>query len=221
MNMHIGALQQHHENWKAARERLFNPSAKMKISEIVDRPAKPSISVKVPQPVKIPPMWTYAETHFDWHVKTWHEYFGANISRLVNENAAMRVALRLAGIDSAYLDIEKRSVKEICDEVLKNFPGITRADIDSHHRTKDIIYPRHLCFHAVVEARPDLSFPVIGRLFGERDHTTIIHGHRKISEMTEADHRKHLAQWWKCCRKRRKYSRERIMEIEAIQAASQ
>jgi len=37
----------------------------------------------------------------------------------------------------------------------------------------------------------DLSLPKIGEEFGGRDHTTVIHGHKKIAEMMKTD--QHIA----------------------------
>ncbi len=212
MNVSVGGLKEQHENWKAARERLFRPAAKPQI-QIVAPVVKPVIEVQQPQPR---PLWTWADVQFDWHVHAWREAVGHSVSDLVHENAAMRMALRVAEIDAASCTVRtRRPIQEIVADVLRDFPGIERVDIDSHHRTKDIIYPRHLCFYEVVEQRSDLSFPQIGRYFGGRDHTTIIYGHRKIAEMTADERRRELALQRKYCKKRRKYARERIRELEA------
>lgn len=86
----------------------------------------------------------------------------------------------------AYQGIEKtvvvrrRPVGDIIADVLKDFPGITFEDLISVRRTKCLIEPRHKAMTAVHEGRPDLSFPVIGRIFGGRDHTTVLSAVRKI-----------------------------------------
>jgi hypothetical protein len=218
MNMSVGGLQKQHENWKAARERLFNPAVKVKIADIVERPAKPIIAISAPEPIKIPPLWKYAETHFDWHVRVWRETIDATISTLAHENAALRAALQIADIDIGSGMTIRRPVKEIVEEVLENFPGITWEDIKGQHRSVDVVYPRHLCMYQVFTQRRDMSYPRIAKVFGGRDHTTVISAVVKISGMDSEDHRKALERQRKFCKKRRKYARDRIRELEAAAA---
>jgi chromosomal replication initiation ATPase DnaA len=40
---------------------------------------------------------------------------------------------------------------------------------------------RQVCFYLIVTLRPDLSYPFIGRTV-QRDHTTVMHGHKKVSK---------------------------------------
>lgn len=66
------------------------------------------------------------------------------------------------------------TVAEILDDVaLKH--NVSVLDIKSHRRTQPIILARHeAMWRACMET--NLSLPVIGRIIGGRDHTTIIHG---------------------------------------------
>jgi chromosomal replication initiation ATPase DnaA len=73
----------------------------------------------------------------------------------------------------------RRPVKLIVEEVLREYPGITWQDIVSAKRTKYLIEPRHRCMTAVFTIRPDLSFPMIGKIF-MRDHTTILSAVKKM-----------------------------------------
>jgi chromosomal replication initiation ATPase DnaA len=78
-----------------------------------------------------------------------------------------------------------RPTIEIINEVLANFPGITWADLKGARRTRNIILPRHLAMHAVYTERKNMSLPMIGRLFGGRDHTTILSAVRKVELMKQ------------------------------------
>jgi hypothetical protein len=40
---------------------------------------------------------------------------------------------------------------------------------------------RQVCFYLIVTLRPDLSYPFIGSVV-QRDHSTVMHGHKKISK---------------------------------------
>lgn len=216
--MHQTALKEQHENWKAARARLFHPAVKVKPVA-----AEPTMLIEVkaaPSPIKVPPLWTWADIHFDWHVRVWRETLDATVSQLAHENAALRAALRVAEIDADCGITLRRPIKEIVADILVNFPGITWEDIKGHHRSVDVVYPRHLCMYEVFKQRRDMSYPLIAKHFGGRDHTTVINAVNKISGMSEKDHQRELARQRKFCKKRRRYARARIMEIEALQAAA-
>lgn len=63
---------------------------------------------------------------------------------------------------------------------------ITHRDLISHDRKRVFILPRHiamwLCRHIT-----GLSLTIIAMSFGGRDHTTIIHGIRKVNDLLERD----------------------------------
>lgn len=63
---------------------------------------------------------------------------------------------------------------------------ITKIDIDSTRRTMGIVYPRQLAYF-LSKTLTHNSFPEIGRRFGGRDHTTVLHGFRKIERESRDD----------------------------------
>ena len=77
---------------------------------------------------------------------------------------------------------KKKPVAEIVGEVLAGFPGVTWDDVRGIRRTKPLLKPRRECMYEVATQRPDLSLPAIGRIFGGRDHTTILHSVRKVGK---------------------------------------
>ena len=56
---------------------------------------------------------------------------------------------------------------------------VTVKEIMSADRTWRVIAARHEAMADVVEARPDWSYPKVGRLFG-KDHTTVINALQKL-----------------------------------------
>jgi chromosomal replication initiator protein len=60
------------------------------------------------------------------------------------------------------------------------------ADLKSRRRSKTLVQPRQIAMYLCRELT-DSSFPEIGRQFGGKDHTTIIHGCRQIAKALEAD----------------------------------
>jgi hypothetical protein len=66
--------------------------------------------------------------------------------------------------------------RAIVEDVAARF-GLTAADLIGPRRTREYAYARHMAM-AEVRAARRLSLPAIGRMFGGRDHTTVIHGIR-------------------------------------------
>lgn len=76
----------------------------------------------------------------------------------------------------------RRQAKDIINDVLHDFPGISYAQVVGPGRSLQIVEARHTCILAVHRARPDLSFPQLGAIFGGRDHTTILFAVRKMEK---------------------------------------
>lgn len=60
--------------------------------------------------------------------------------------------------------------------------GVSVEDMQGPCRMRRLARPRHFAFHVVKLTRPDLSLPSIGRVFGNRDHTTVMHGLKKVAQ---------------------------------------
>lgn len=77
-----------------------------------------------------------------------------------------------------------------CDRVIAataKYYSVTRSDLASQRRTANVVMPRQVAMYLCRELT-GRSLPFIGSRLGGRDHTTILHGVRKISEMLEAGH---------------------------------
>ena len=66
------------------------------------------------------------------------------------------------------------------------FYNVNFDDIIGRDRSKDISTPRQMAMYLVRE-ETDASLPEIGTLLGGRDHTTVMHGCEKISNLIETD----------------------------------
>lgn len=71
-------------------------------------------------------------------------------------------------------------------QVVANFYGLNIHDIDGLGRSKQTAIARHIAVH-ITKKLTGKSFPEIGRLFGDRDHTTIMHSVNRIQEMRDKD----------------------------------
>lgn len=70
--------------------------------------------------------------------------------------------------------------------VLREFPKVTMADLKSPRRTGLIVRARQIGMY-LAKTITTKSFPDIGRRFGGRDHTTVIHAVRKIEAAVPKD----------------------------------
>lgn len=77
---------------------------------------------------------------------------------------------------------ESRDVTpELIIKVVSDHFGIAPADITSHKRNKEIVYPRQIVMY-LCRTMADVPLAAIGKLIGNRDHTTVIHGADKIAD---------------------------------------
>ncbi len=77
------------------------------------------------------------------------------------------------------------SIEDIQRKVAEHF-GVKVADIHSPKRLRSIVRPRQVAMY-LAKTMTTLSLPEIGRKFGGRDHTTVIHGVQKIEELMATD----------------------------------
>ena len=73
----------------------------------------------------------------------------------------------------------------IIDTVAEHF-HISPEDVKSTKRNKEIAYPRQICMYLCRKMTAD-SLQAVGNSLGKKDHTTIIHGEKKISDDLKHD----------------------------------
>lgn len=153
----------------AIRQKLMGKPEPFKKAEIIPvEERKPSVRV-------VPPIWKIYPTEFNSHVREWQR-------NVVDMRKIERDAGIIASIAERVTEGHeaKKPANEIIMEVLENYPWIRMHEIKSRSRTKDLAFVRHMCMYMVHIQRPDLSLPSIGRIFGGRDHTTVLFALRKM-----------------------------------------
>jgi len=77
------------------------------------------------------------------------------------------------------------------DDILKvvgRHYNVARADLLSPRRAQSIVRPRQVGMY-LAKKLTSRSLPEIGRRFGGRDHSTVLHAVRKIEELMQSDDR--------------------------------
>ena len=98
---------------------------------------------------------------------------GLDLAQTLVENYYRNGALAKPGFD------------QIVDAVSRHFK-IDSHEIKGVSRKAPIVHARHVAVYVTREITKD-SWKHIGSLFGDRDHTSMMHGYQKISEMMQRD----------------------------------
>ena len=76
-------------------------------------------------------------------------------------------------------------IDDILRTVSKHY-GVNRGDLLSGRRNRSIVRPRQIGMY-LAKLLTSRSLPEIGRRFGNRDHTTVLHAIRKIEQLMNDD----------------------------------
>jgi chromosomal replication initiator protein len=113
------------------------------------------------------------------------------LNRLLAHNQLTSRAITLEMAETAVRDLVRSSepkrvrVDDILRIVAKHY-NVTRADILSQRRTANVVKPRQVAMY-LAKTLTLRSLPEIGRRFGGRDHTTVLHAVRKIEGLVGSD----------------------------------
>lgn len=80
---------------------------------------------------------------------------------------------------------KKIDTADIISAVCRHF-SVTKEDILSGKRKKELVEPRQIAIFLIRE-QTNKSLPEIGKIMGGKDHTTIMHAEKKISELIKID----------------------------------
>jgi chromosomal replication initiator protein len=113
------------------------------------------------------------------------------LNRLVAQWQFTRQPVTLVSAEITLRDLvgarEPRRVRiEDIQRVVARHYNVSKADLLSARRTRTIVRPRQIAMYLAKVLTPR-SLPEIGRRFGGRDHTTVLHAVRKIEGMIEMD----------------------------------
>ena len=113
------------------------------------------------------------------------------LNRLVAQWQFTRQPVTLVSAEITLRDLvgarEPRRVRiEDIQRVVSRHYNVSKADLLSARRTRTIVRPRQIAMYLAKILTPR-SLPEIGRRFGGRDHTTVLHAVRKIEGLIEGD----------------------------------
>jgi chromosomal replication initiator protein len=100
-------------------------------------------------------------------------------------NAELNVETARVVLESVLAHSSDVSPERILSTVAGHY-NLTEEQLTGRSRARAVSVPRQLCMYLIRE-ETKASFPQIGEILGGRDHTTILHGCDKISNLIEAD----------------------------------
>ncbi len=110
-----------------------------------------------------------------------------------------------------------RVTLEMIAQAVSDVWGVSLRDLRGKRRFASIVVPRQIAF-ALARAHTDHSFPVIGQWFGDRDHTTVIHGIRRYERELRDLHSDLIAQVERLIEQRRRatFIRGPVMTFQTV-----
>ena len=95
--------------------------------------------------------------------------------------------LAAEALQNVLADDEKHEITlELVQEIVASHFNITIANLQSKKKARKIAHPRQIAMY-LCRQMVDESYPTIGKFFGGRDHTTVLHAYDKISKEREND----------------------------------
>ena len=101
-------------------------------------------------------------------------------SKLYNRELNMSLA-EDALKDIIYPDKLKEITPALIIEVVAEHFGVDKDDITSKKRNSEFVMPRQIVMYLCRELT-DTSLVNIGKILGKKDHTTVMHGIKKVTE---------------------------------------
>jgi chromosomal replication initiator protein len=101
---------------------------------------------------------------------------------------AIDVALATEVLDAMYPGHRQRppSITDVQEAVADHF-GLTTDELTSASRVSRLAWPRQVAIHLARDLT-GASLPTIGKAFGGRNHATVIHACKRVSERMKNDH---------------------------------
>src|SRR5699024_4675015 len=96
---------------------------------------------------------------------------------LLKMPVSLQLAEEIIGSDSAEVEI----TPDIIISATAEFYGLTVADLTGPGKTRPVSHARQVAMY-LTRSLIDISLPAIGKVFGNRDHSTVLYAHKKIRD---------------------------------------
>ncbi len=113
------------------------------------------------------------------------------VNRLLAANQLTKEPITVALAERTLADlVRQRDTRRVRIEdilrIVSRHYKVPRNDLLSSRRSRDVVRPRQIAMY-LAKSLTSRSLPEIGRRFGGRDHTTVLHSVRKVEQMIKDD----------------------------------
>lgn len=116
----------------------------------------------------------------DSNIRELEGVFNKIVARASLIHSAITIELSENIINEFKYESEKVISCEFIKETVAKYFSIDKDDLSGSKRSNDIAFPRQIAMYLCRETA-NMSFPQIGKDFGNRDHSTVMHAYNKIN----------------------------------------
>ena len=102
------------------------------------------------------------------------------------ENKSINLELARDVLKDLVMETKRLITPDLIQREVANYFHLSIADLKARKRNKNLIAPRQIAMYLIRELT-ELSLPEIGQFFGGKDHTTILHGYKKIRDLLKTN----------------------------------
>ena len=117
----------------------------------------------------------------DSNIRELEGVFNKIVARASLTHSSISIELAENTINEFKTENEKVISSDFIQETVSKYFNIDKKDLVGNKRSNDIAFPRQIAMYICREVA-NMSFPKIGEDFGNRDHSTVMHGYRKIDK---------------------------------------
>ena len=107
------------------------------------------------------------------------------LNKLTAKASLVKTPITMEMAEKAINDIvaaqEKVISAEFIQDVVAKYFSVSSKDLKGSKRSNDITFPRQIAMY-MCRNLANMSLPQIGRAFGKRDHTTVMHACNKVEQ---------------------------------------
>ena len=118
-------------------------------------------------------------TKIDSNIRELEGVFNKIVARASLTHSPITIELAENIINEFKYESEKVISSDFIKETIAKYFSIDKDDLTGSKRSNDIAFPRQIAMYLCREVA-GMSFPQIGIEFGNRDHSTVMHGYNKI-----------------------------------------
>lgn len=117
----------------------------------------------------------------DSNIRELEGVFNKVVARASLTHSSITIELAEKIINEFKYESEKVISSKFIKETVAKYFGINKDDLSGNKRSNDIAFPRQIAMYLCREIA-NMSYPQIGTDFGGRDHSTVMHGCKKIEK---------------------------------------